>query len=267
MTVDIDRISTGFLRALDAPTGPLMRTAVEVWLRKEGISSVARNNPWNLHEGPACLDPSGFCPGGSLPGQKGRQNVSPSDKNVAVFETLDDGIRASVANLVRLRNAGYGYGRVIDAAQAGDPVGFLNALARSSWSASRYGAKNGGPNSLITIWNSLTGRHDDPLSYKTGGPGPIIEEDEVDPRLHIPVAVCDVSGPLTVYADSGRRTVLIATFAGAVNVGLYARPQSPTDGAKASLVPIRLDLASGAAEDLRIGWVGIDRVSNIRLGA
>jgi hypothetical protein len=33
-----------------------------------------------------------------------------------------------------------------------------------------------------------------------------------------------------------------------------------------ALAPIRVDMKSGPAEDLRIAWVGIDRISNIRLG-
>jgi hypothetical protein len=267
MAVDLEAISTGFLRALEAPSGPLMRKAVETWMRKEGISSVKRNNPWNLHGGEPCLDPSGICQGGGThKGQTGRANVSPGDRNVAIFGTLDEGVAASAANLVRLKNKGFGYDVVISRARAGDPVGFLNALARSSWSANRYGTKNGGPNSLVTIWNGLTGRADDPLSYKTGGPGPIIEVDELDPRMHVPVAVCDVLGPLTVYADPGRRVVLIETWPGAQNLGLYARTLAQPEGLKAPLVPIRIDLIGIGGDDLRVGWVGVDRVSNIRIG-
>ena len=266
MTIDVERISTGFLGALGAPAGPLMRHAIETWLTKEGISSVKRNNPWNLHQGKPCLDSTGFCPGiGPLPGQIGRANVGPGDQNVAVFSSLDDGVRANAANLVRLKNAHFGYDVVVARARAGDPVGFLNALARSSWSAGRYGTKNGGPNDLIRIWNGVTGRHDDPMSYKTGGPGPIIEEDELDPRIYRPLAVCDVGGPATVYRDAHRVEVLIQDWPGAQGVGLYAVPASPTDGTSASLAPILLDLLGGAAEDLRICWVGIDRITNIRL--
>lgn len=267
MAVDIERISSGFLHALGAPAGPLMRKAVETWMRKEGITSVRRNNPWNLHGGEPCQDPSGICQGGGThAGQTGRANVGPGDRNVAIFATLDDGIKASAANLVRLRNKPFGYDLVIKRAQAGDPVGFMNALALSSWSANRYGTKNGGENSLIRIWNDLTGRHDDPLSYKTGAPGPIIEEDELDPRTHLPVAVCDVTGPIPVFSDSRGQGILLPVFNGATNVGLYARPIAPAAPGGAALAPIRLDLKSGPAEDLRIGWVVVDSVSNIRLG-
>ena len=263
----LERIPHGFLSALEAPSGPLMCTAVEAWMRKEGISSVQRNNPWNLHGGEACLDPSGICQGGGTHiGQTGRANVGPGDKNVAIFGTLDQGIAASAANLVRLKDRGFGYDVVIARARAGDPVGFLNALALSSWSANRYGTKNGGPNSLVTIWNGLTGRTDDPLSYKTGAPGPIIEEDELDPRTHLPVAVCDVAGPTTVFSDSRGQGTLLAVWNGSTNVGLYARPLVPAAPGVPALAPIRIDLKSGPPEDLRVGWVGIDQVSNIRIG-
>ena len=155
---------------------------------------------------------------------------------------------------------------MVAAARAGDPVQFLNALAVSKWSANRYGTKNGGKNALIKIWNDLTGRQDDPLSYQTGGPGPIIEEDELDPRTHLPVAVCDITGPTPLFSDSRGQGVLVPSFIGALNVGLYARPVTPPAAGSLALAAIRVDMKSGPAEDLRIAWVGIDRISNIRIG-
>lgn len=169
-----DRIAHAFLRALGAPDTPAMRAAVKAWLRAEGISSVKRNNPWNLHQGAACggdNDRGKFCPRHALPGQIGVVNVSPSDKNVAVFSTLDAGVAANANNLIRLQGSGYGYDRVIKYARKGDAQGFLNALARSSWSAGRYGTKNGGKNKLIVIYNSITGINLDPYSYKTAAFG------------------------------------------------------------------------------------------------
>jgi hypothetical protein len=270
MPLDTDAVGSAFLGALKAPAGPLMRTAVKAWLVQEGITTAGkRNNPWNLHQGPPCLDPSKFCPSvGPLPGQIGRAFVNQSDQNVAVFATLTDGVRANANNLVKLQHAGFGYDKVIELARRGDPVGFLNALARSSWSAGRYGTKTGGPNHLVQRWNELTGRHDDPLGYKQGLAGPLLEDDdEVDPRTHLPLATCDVAGPTTVYADAGRTRVLIDPWVGATNVGLYAKPIHPTlPNGKASLVPIRMDLAAGPPEELVIGWVGMDRVSNIHPG-
>lgn len=137
-----------------------MRNAVKAWLIAEGVSSVKRNNPWNLHQGAACggdNDRGKFCPRSALPGQIGVVNVAPGDKNVAVFKTLDAGVAANANNLVRLQNSGYGYDRVIAAARSGNPQAFLNALARSSWSAGKYGTKNGGANKLILIYNNLPG--------------------------------------------------------------------------------------------------------------
>jgi hypothetical protein len=170
MATNQDRIASTFLRALGAPDTPAMRAAVKAWLRQEGISSVKRNNPWNLHGGAACggaNDTGKFCSGGvNLPGAIGRYNAGPGDKNVVVFSTLDAGVRANAANLYRLSGSGYGYDRVIAYARKGDPVGFLHALARSSWSAGRYGTKDGGGNKLVKIYNSMTGSNHDPKGYQ-----------------------------------------------------------------------------------------------------
>lgn len=168
MATDVDRIAASFLKALRAPNTPAMRAAVKAWLRAEGISSVKRNNPWNLHQGPACggaNDTGKFCPRNALPGQIGVVNVAPGDRNVAVFKTLDAGVAANANNLVRLSNSGYGYDRVVKYARAGDPVMFLHALARSSWSFGRYGTRDGGKNKLILYYNDATGQNADPKGY------------------------------------------------------------------------------------------------------
>lgn len=87
----------------------------------------------------------------------------------------------------------------------------------------------------------------------------------VDPVKHLPPAIVTVTPGGDVYADPGRRDVLIPTWGGAANVGVYAIPlaaetwHGPEDG-PAPLVPIRLDLAGGPAEELRIGWVGWDKL-------
>lgn len=167
-----EQIAHSFLRALGAPDTPLMRAAVKAWLRKEGITSVKRNNPWNLHQGAACggaNDAGKFCERHVLPGQIGVVNVGPGDKNVAVFKTLDAGVAASAG---RLQMNAYGYPRVVKYARRGDPVNFLNALALSSWSYSRYGIRGGGPNGLILIYNNITGQHADPHSYLQLAPAP-----------------------------------------------------------------------------------------------
>jgi hypothetical protein len=159
-----ERIAHLFLRALGAPDTPAMRRAVVAWLRAEGVSSIKRNNPWNLHGGAPCGTRAGqYCPGGvGLPGAVGRYNAGPGDKNVVVFESLEAGVAANANNLVRLRNSGYGYDRVIEAARAGKPVAFLDALARSSWSAGRYRIDphkppGGANNKLLRIFRGLGG--------------------------------------------------------------------------------------------------------------
>jgi hypothetical protein len=133
-TVTSYDIASMWLHDIGAPDTAPMRRAVSIWLRFEG-STVVGNNPWNLHNGPAC--PSGFCPfTGGLPGQVGNRYAGPGDRNVAVFGTLDAGVKANAQNL--LGQKAYGYPAVIAAARAGDPVQFLTAVQNSSWSAGHY---------------------------------------------------------------------------------------------------------------------------------
>lgn len=137
MTTAYDIAST-FLRALGAPDTAGMRRAVAIWLKFESGGTVTGNNPWNLHSGAPCTQAKGFCAGqGSLPGQIGNRYAGPGDRNVAVFSTMDAGVKASANNLLRLAPS-YGYGRVISQARAGNPIGFLSALQASSWSAGHY---------------------------------------------------------------------------------------------------------------------------------
>jgi hypothetical protein len=89
-------------------------------------------------------------------------------------------------------------------------------------------------------------------------------EAAVDPVRHLPVAIADI-GPGTVYADPDRRSILIPSWGGARNVGLYALPASPTVGGRPALAAIRLDLVGPTGDDLRIAWVGVDLVSNVRV--
>lgn len=132
-------VASMFLRALGAPDTTNMRRAVAIWLRFESGGRITGNNPWNLHNGPPCKSSSRYCPGvGSLPGQIGNRYAGPGDQNVAVFRTLNDGVRANANNLIRL-SPSYGYGVVISEARQGDAIGFLRALQNSSWSAGHYG--------------------------------------------------------------------------------------------------------------------------------
>lgn len=137
-TVPAYTVAAMFLRHLGAPVTPAMQRAVAIWLRFESGGTIRGNNPWNLHSGAACPQSQGYCPGnGSLPGQIGNRYAGPGDRNVAVFRTLDDGVKASANNLIRL-SPNYGYGKVIAEARQGDALGFLVALQNSSWSAGHY---------------------------------------------------------------------------------------------------------------------------------
>lgn len=128
-----------FLRALNAPDTLAMRRAVAIWLRFESGTTVRGNNPWNLHSGPICPVEKGYCPGqGSLPGQIGNRYAGTGDKNVAVFGTLQDGVKAAANNLIS-HGSNYGYDHVVSAARKGDPLGFLVAIQNSGWSTGHYG--------------------------------------------------------------------------------------------------------------------------------
>jgi hypothetical protein len=85
-------------------------------------------------------------------------------------------------------------------------------------------------------------------------------EEMVDPRRHIPIAVCAVASGGTVYADPQRGALLRAQWEGQDTVGLYARTIEPL-GDPMPLVPIRIEVR----RKLRVGWIGVDKVSNIRL--
>ena len=138
-------VARTFVALCDGPDSPPIEAAVMAWLIMENGPSptITRNNPWNLHSS------------GGLPGQIGTVYVGPGDTNVAVFSTVQAGVAACVANL-RAHGSDYaGYDHVLAAVKKGDALGFLDALARSSWSAGRYGGP-GASNQLIAVYNRLT---------------------------------------------------------------------------------------------------------------
>lgn len=158
MTTSYD-VAGMFLRAISAPDTSGMRRAVAIWLRFETGNTIIGNNPWNLHSGAVCTAERRYCPGqGSLPGQIGNRYAGPGDRNVAVFGTLDAGVKASAQNILR---TGYGYPAIVRAARRGDPIGFLTALQNSSWSAGHYGYRK-----LVNAMRSTLG-YNTTLTFRT----------------------------------------------------------------------------------------------------
>jgi hypothetical protein len=81
---------------------------------------------------------------------------------------------------------------------------------------------------------------------------PLHEEATVDPVRDMPLVVADLAGGGSLYGDPERRRLIARTWAGANDVGVYCR--------RNDLIAIRLDLRSGPAEDLVVGWYGADRI-------
>ncbi len=189
------------LTALDAPRTPEMVLAVEIWARQESGNTIIGNNPWNLHSW------------GGLPGQDGYRNAGPGDRNVATFRTLEAGAEAAARNLLR---QGYGYPAVVRAARAGDAEGFLEALAASSWSAGRYGTKNGGPNTLLAAYRRRRPQEDEMIQVEDATP--MMASLPLGTRLYTPggrLLTRLQSGGANVYSPfavaGGRRAVVITT--------------------------------------------------------
>lgn len=166
-------LAKAFLRLIDAPYSSRMVYAVIAWVMSETGRKVVGNNPWNQHHGPACspvalarvkvggrLIPHSqpLKPNPKYPGLIGNRWAGPSDKNVAIYATIEDGLRESANNLLSGLTPARKwtkYGPVVLAARANDPKGFLDALAKSAWAADKYGTKDGGPNRLIEVYNGL----------------------------------------------------------------------------------------------------------------
>ncbi len=157
--------ATLWLKAAAAPSSAEMVAAVGAWIYRESGPTILRNNPLNLHSS------------GGLAGQIGSVDVSAADPNVAVFSSLQAGVAAAVRNLVRPWPGGaaeavdYGYVAVLSRARAGDAMGFLAALAASSWSAGRYGTRNGGANDLVPLYRAIIGPAPVPAPVPAPTPG------------------------------------------------------------------------------------------------
>jgi hypothetical protein len=121
------RGSQAFLAALGVDWhDPYMVRAVTAWFRQEsgGISRVIGNNPFNIRPGVASSISNGTRPGG-----------------VGVFLTFSSLNRGFTAAAMVLKELAprYGYGTVVTAARRRQAIGFLAALANSSWDAAHYG--------------------------------------------------------------------------------------------------------------------------------
>lgn len=143
-----DHIASVFLQTLGAPDTPAMRLAVGAWLKKESGGTIRANNPWNMTLNAAKSTGVRIC---------GSWRSASSGHTFAQFCTVEDGARASAKLLLNAGHDWRNYDGVVTAARAGNPVGFLNALARSAWSEDRYGTKNGGVNSLLGVYKNLGG--------------------------------------------------------------------------------------------------------------
>ena len=114
--------------------------------------------------------------------------------------------------------------------------------------------------STRTDWGKLLTPKLGGLTFTNTLPDTALAEDDVDPYKVKPPAVCKVAAGGTVYGDAERSTNLIGSYVGSDNVGIYAVPVNLPAPA-GTLVPIRIEVSS----KLKVGWVGWDKVSNVRV--
>ena len=84
----------------------------------------------------------------------------------------------------------------------------------------------------------------------------------MNPVTDIPLGKANV-GPLTVYADPDRKTVLIPSWPGGTNIPTYWT-RLPPFPSPTPLVPIRLNMNGPTKPPLwKVGWVGADKVTPV----
>ena len=92
-----------------------------------------------------------------------------------------------------------------------------------------------------------------------------LPEEDMDPTKLIPVGRATIAPGGTVYADPDRHAVLAASWPASTlhGVQIYALPIAETDPVtgRVALAPIRIDMKGGPEEDLRIGWIGANKVT------
>lgn len=141
-------IARALIRKLGGdPTNAGLVRAVAIWLRFEN-STVTGNNPWNIRG-------SGPC-GSHYFGSNGPFHT---------YCSLDQGLDAT-ASLLSI-NA-HGYPAIKSAVRSGSGIGFLTAVAKSSWSAGHYG----GGAKLVNAWNGSFNYNWTP-AYRNGTPGSV----------------------------------------------------------------------------------------------
>lgn len=112
-----------FLAGIGADATDNMLIAVTAWFRQESgsLANVIGNNPFNIRPGSTSYLATGTRPG-----------------NFLIFPDIATGFQAAALLLKGAGNA-YGYGAIVRAAQSGNAVNFLAAIALSSWDISHYG--------------------------------------------------------------------------------------------------------------------------------
>lgn len=191
MTVNPSVRRAGELFAHQTGTGtPEMIAAATAWAFHEGGNKVTANNPWNLH------GVKGNYGGLAI----GDWYAGSGDVHVAKFATLEDGVQAAVMNL-RAHGSDFAhYDAVLAAAKTGDGLAFLDALARSAWSAGRYG----GPehNALVPLYRTILPTV---TTTPTPPPAPPTEEPPVKPGVFNsePIASLGGIGPIVAAVIGG----------------------------------------------------------------
>jgi hypothetical protein len=201
--VDENAIASTFLQELGAPDTPEMRKAVIAWLRKESGRSIIGNNPFNISLSAAKNLGIPLC---------GERTHSVTGQKFAVFCNVADGTKAAARLLLRSGpNDWRHYWRVVNAARDGNPTAFLDALARSAWSADRYGGPSN--NSLLRIYKSIGGTGQMIIDETTQftkttwgiADGKILTKDDVDTIINEMKKANLFGGSLPIVGDTAER--------------------------------------------------------------